>query len=130
MFKDACKEMDIPFIEVSATNMSTKHSPTPWKTGMTGSKMQSYGQPFAILQRDEENLIAGVFGDVRGGREVSEANAEHICHCVNTHAQLVEALEHLASVNISTTDHQKNTMAFLAARDFAAAALTAAKSGK
>lgn len=51
----------------------------PWAYGPTGSRMRDeYSQPFAIAEANMKNLIAGVFGDVRGGIEVAEANARLI----------------------------------------------------
>lgn len=47
----------------------------PWIYTTTGPVMRGYQQPFAIAQESTANLIAGVFGDVRGGVEVAEANA-------------------------------------------------------
>lgn len=38
--------------------------------------MQGYSQPVGIIQKDNPNLIAGIFGDVQLGKEgAAEANA-------------------------------------------------------
>lgn len=52
---------------------------------------EAYSQPFAIAQKGEANLIAGAFGDVRGGIEVAEANARLIASA----PELLEALRNL-----------------------------------
>lgn len=75
--------------------MDAKHTELPWNAVTTGSRMRGYGQPYAIAENNAPNLIAGVFGDVRGGGPVAEANAEYIVLCVNSHAKLVEALEEM-----------------------------------
>jgi hypothetical protein len=62
---------------------TAQHTPTPWD----------------IVQFDDEDkpIIIGPNGDERiavmQGNEPSEANAQHIVHCVNLHDELVQALE-------------------------------------
>ncbi len=69
-----------------------KYTSGPWASGITGSTMQEkYSQPYAIYQYGKENLIAGCFGDVRGGYKTAEANAKLIAVCP-------ELLEHLKIV--------------------------------
>lgn len=54
----------------------SKPTPGPWHAGPTGPVMrEKYSQPFGVGESGTVNLIAGVFGDVRGGEEVAEANA-------------------------------------------------------
>lgn len=71
--------------------MNTKqtHTPGPWAYAHSGPVMQGYSQPFAVAQKGERNLIAGVFGDVKGGVAVTEANARLIA----TAPELLEALK-------------------------------------
>jgi hypothetical protein len=71
-----------------ADTTTPKHTPGPWASGPTGNVMKGYSQPFAVVQRGEANLVAGVFGDVRGGEAVAKANARLI-------AAAPELLEHL-----------------------------------
>lgn len=80
--------------------METKHTPLPWSKVTTGQIMtEQYNQPFAVTQKGEPNLIAGTFGDVKGGIEVAEANAAFIVRACNSHAKLVKALERLVKIN-------------------------------
>lgn len=53
-------------------------TPGKWHYAPTGKVMQGYSQPYGIMQEGYENLVAGVFGDVKGGKEVAEANARLI----------------------------------------------------
>ena len=47
--------------------MTDKHTQTPWAHGRSGTRMErDYSQPFEIHEASNPNLIAGVFGDVRG----------------------------------------------------------------
>ena len=56
-----------------------KPTPGPWVAASAGPVMrEGYKQPFAIGEKGKPNLIAGVFGDVKGGPEVAEANAKMI----------------------------------------------------
>lgn len=71
--------------------MENKHTPAPWMLGTTGDRMKGYGQTFAISEFNKPNLIAGIFGDVRGGDETAEANARLIAAA----PELLEALETL-----------------------------------
>lgn len=67
-------------------------TPTPWLMAPTGRKLQGQTQPFAIAETGTFNLIAALFGDVKGGEEVAKANAAFVVRCVNSHADLVAAL--------------------------------------
>jgi hypothetical protein len=71
----------------TAGAMRALHTPTPWHIGKTGQKLQSQAQPLAIYQKASANLIAAIFGDVRGGEPVAEANAELIVRAVNSYEQ-------------------------------------------
>lgn len=51
-------------------------TPGPIIACPSGPVMQGYSQPLAIAQQGTPNLVAGVFGDVKGGQSVAEANAE------------------------------------------------------
>lgn len=56
--------------------MSAKHTPGPWMWTVAGPHMaDDYTQPYAIAEHGKANLIAGVFGDVKGGDETARANA-------------------------------------------------------
>jgi hypothetical protein len=54
---------------------------------------ENYSQTHAIVQWSEQNMIAGLFGDVRGGEDVAAANAALIVRAVNAFDPLVSALE-------------------------------------
>ncbi len=57
----------------------TKHTPGPWDKASSGRHMRDdYHQPYAIYEGGHANLVAGVFGDVRGGAETASANARLI----------------------------------------------------
>lgn len=71
------------------------HIPTPWIFTPSGETMQGYSQPFAIAETDKYNLVAGIFGDVKGGVETAEANAAFIVRACNSHEELLEALKQL-----------------------------------
>ncbi len=80
-------------------NTNLKHTPGPWRSYVSGANMQGYQQPFAIAQQGEPNLIAGCFGDVRGGEQVAQANAALIASapCLLESLQLaVVTIERLA----------------------------------
>jgi hypothetical protein len=62
--------------------------------------MQGYSQPFAIGEHMKPNLIAGCFGDVRGGEEVAMANARLIAAAPDLLEALKEALA-LADRNVT-----------------------------
>lgn len=50
----------------------------PWVYAPTGDVMRGYSQPFGIAEIGKANLVAGVFGDVKGGEPTAEANARLI----------------------------------------------------
>lgn len=69
--KEGTREMQLP--------VEKRHTPGPWESATTGDTMAlKYSQPYSIAQRGEMNLVAGVFGDVRGGEAVALANARLI----------------------------------------------------
>jgi hypothetical protein len=71
-------------------------TPIPWLWTYSGPVMSGkYHQPIAIAQYDAENLIAGCFGDVKGGEPVAIANAKLIVRAVNCHEELVAALKEI-----------------------------------
>lgn len=78
--------------------MKTKHTPGPWWHGPSGPIMEGYSQPFAVAQRGTANLVAGVFGDVRGGKNTAEANARLIAAApelltaLNLHLEFLKSL--------------------------------------
>jgi len=52
------------------------HTPGPWDHYPTGPRMRDmYQQPFCITQRWLPNMIAGIFGDGRGGLDAAKVNA-------------------------------------------------------
>ena len=54
------------------------HTPGPWNaSGPTGSVMQSYSQPWAVVSYPAM-LVCGCFGDTPGGDAAAEANARLI----------------------------------------------------
>ena len=70
----------------------TEHTPTPWGCGVAGRNMQEkYAQSRAVYQQGAANLVAGCFGDVRGGEAVAKANSEFIVRAVNAHNDLLAA---------------------------------------
>lgn len=72
----------------------SKHTPLPWATGPSGWRMtEEYNQPFGIYELGKPNLITGCFKDVKGGIEVTEANAAFIVRACNSHYELLEALK-------------------------------------
>ena len=56
----------------------SQHTPGPWVKAPTGPVMHGYSQPIAIAQQGAANMVAGVFDDVSGGRDVADANASLI----------------------------------------------------
>lgn len=105
----------------------SKFTPGPWRmNGPTGPTMQSYSQPFCIAGTGEfaYTLIAGCFGDIKGGTEIAEANARLIAAAPD----LLEALEHIVNaVAICTDDHGNLTAEICQADDFRAARAAIAK---
>lgn len=74
--------------------MTIKPTPGPWVYTPAGRTMaDSYSQPFAIAQDEKPNLIAGCFGDVRGGVETAEANARLIAAAPDMLALLRELID-------------------------------------
>ena len=73
------------------TETKVKHTPGPWNSAPTGSNMRDkYTQPFGVATYEKNpTLIAGCFGDVRGGIDAAEANARLIAAA----PQLLEALK-------------------------------------
>ena len=56
-----------------------KPTPGPWDWSITGSVMSDkYTQPYGVADHTGFNLVAGCFGDVRGGKDVAKANARLI----------------------------------------------------
>jgi hypothetical protein len=53
-------------------------TPGPWTAAPTGEAMRGYSQPFGVASVADPTLVAGVFGDVRGGEEAARANARLI----------------------------------------------------
>lgn len=83
--------------------MSDQPKPTdgPWDYAHTGTRMRNeYRQPLAIVQKGTGNMIAGVFGDVRGGPDVALANAK----LLNAAPDLLEALRGVLRVADRKTD--------------------------
>jgi hypothetical protein len=78
--------------------MSTQaHTLGPWLFSASGAVMQGYSQPFAIAEAGKPNLVAGCFGDVRGGHETAEANARLIAAAPDLYlvAQFDECLDEM-----------------------------------
>ena len=70
------------------------HTSGPWMWTTTGPHMaDDYTQPYAISEHGKANLIAGVFGDVQGGDDIAQANAEFIVRACNAHDDLLAALK-------------------------------------
>lgn len=73
----------------------SQHTPGPWVKALTGQVMHSYSQPIAIAQQSAANMVAGVFDDVSGGRDVADANARLIAAAPD----LLAALEKMVAVH-------------------------------
>jgi len=99
------------------TNENMKHTPGPWHVNTLEVV------PFSIHAHRGcvAEVSRGTMNEV--GADEIEANARLIAAA----PELLAALENLAARQISTTDHQKNTMAYLAARDYATAILSKVK---
>lgn len=79
----------------AAPQMAAEHTPIPWESfDKAGANMQSYSQSAGVIGTGENarKIICGCFMDI-GGEKIAAANARHIVHCVNTHADLLAALE-------------------------------------
>ena len=65
--------------QIIALAESEHLTPGHWNMGGTGSTMrEGYSQPFGIVQTGTANLVAGIFGDGRGGEDAARANASFI----------------------------------------------------
>ena len=62
--------------------------------------MRGYSQPYGVTQVGHANMVAGVFGDVRGGEATAEANARLIAAA----PELAEALSEAAGRYKGTLD--------------------------
>lgn len=85
----------------------SKHTPGPWRmNGPTGPNMQSYSQPFCIAGTGDEacTLIAGCFGDTKGGIDAAEANARLISAATDLLEALVALYESIDSCVELTPD--------------------------
>lgn len=97
--------------------MEAKHTPGPWAYGPTGETMQRYSQPFGIIEHGTKNLIAGVFGDVKGGEKTAKANAKLISQA----PAMLDALKDIAQKEIYqgkiqfTVEDQKQLLALIKA---------------
>ena len=84
-----------------------RHTPGPWRYSHAGPVMRGYSQPFAIAQVGEANLIAGCFGDVRGGADTAEANAR----LISAAPDLLAALEEIVRIGRSHGRYAANLAA-------------------
>lgn len=57
---------------------TAQHTPGPWAAAPTGEIMRGYSQPYCVAELGSTDLIAGCFGDIKGGEEVAKANARLI----------------------------------------------------
>jgi len=74
------------------------HTPGPWENAENiGVCLQSYGCTSAIKEKGKCNMVAGIFGDVFGGKEVALANARLIAAAPDLLAALIRSQELLAS---------------------------------
>jgi len=72
----------------------TNATARPWIHATAGLNMtKNYSQPYAIAEAGYANLIAGVFGDVKGGEEAAKANAALIVRAVNEYDALCKVAE-------------------------------------
>ena len=81
-------------MKLTGLQMTEKFTPGPWEMhGPTGLRMQSYSQPYAIVGTGEyaTTLIAGCFGDTRGGLDAAKANAYLIAAATEMYKLLIEA---------------------------------------
>src|SRR5687768_17042145 len=75
---------------MKTTPETQAHTPTPWqywRTGIDGDAV--------ALGPNGKYPIAKMLG---GNVELNEANAAHIVHCVNSHNELVEALQRIHDI--------------------------------
>lgn len=70
----------------------TAHTPTPWVCAPSGMR-DRYSQAYAIAQRGEKNLIAGLFDDVLGRGLTAKANAAFIVKACNAHDDMIDTIE-------------------------------------
>lgn len=85
--------------ETGRATDAAKHTPGPWGDVKSVIQMsEGYSQPFGIIQLRANggictrvNLIAGIFGDVHGGKEVAKANAR----LISCAPELLDKLENL-----------------------------------
>jgi hypothetical protein len=99
---------------------AAKHTPTPWtadgfdvECGLT-TICTTYPDAHGIEPYGVDN------------NQIAEANAAHIVRCVNSHAALVAALEHIASMD-DESDEWDGAARYHRVRGIAADALKAAK---
>lgn len=100
--------------------MKNTHTPTPWAVSSIAAKA-------TYIRGTKPHICAEAFGP---SVAEAEANASYIVHCVNTHAELVAALERL----IPTADHLSGfgneTNIHIEDIEFAKATLSRAKEGQ
>jgi len=104
MQSEGDREIELPQPKTASGSPSAKpsdaqHTRGPWSCGPSGWQMaDNYSQPFNVYQSGVPNLIAGCFGDVRGGPEVAEANARLIAAAPDLLAALKEAKKALQPI--------------------------------
>ena len=68
---------------------------TKWKYGFDddSGKISTYGGGWIVTEDEKETIVRGGYGQPPYG-VLNEANAEHICHCVNSYDALLEACKY------------------------------------
>lgn len=107
------------------------HTQEPWDWSYSGHRMATtYSQPVGIHSGGTQ-LVGGLFGDVKGGKDQAKANAERIVACVNACAglnpsALPDAVKALEEINKTTT----SSMSLMHIQRVARAALASLKGAK
>lgn len=92
---------------------STQHTPgLLMKPSSVGVNLRSYGQSAALCTVDGRQLVAGCFGDVRGGEDQADANARRLVAvwnaCEGVPTEEIEDLAGIGGLNALTVEAGKS----------------------